>query len=485
MNSAATIARSVARSADRELSGEVATIEKTPPAPPGLKAVCTIVARNGGEQRLLDVVEFDYRDRMKAIATHGEEESAAHGPAYAAVVALVAAAGFVRAIFRPSKSKRAKIQLAVGFVVCTLLIVWSALLIAAAVTALISSTTGASFGGWLSNWLTQHSVAVLLGGLVTTGSYVALRDTIIRESNKVAQMIDYHTRPDYAKDLADSLGSAIDAIRDQHPCREIHILAYSFGSVLLLDTVIPFDGHIPTHRSSFVHSITSITTVGCPFDFARLYLPKYFDGRQALRSRERTPIAWNNIFIASDLFGSNFATDVGPDGREIGEGGQSQSRGARGDEPNGTRIDEVSGSFIGPADMPVESFRYLPQETLTKFGWIKQTALRQHARYWGLNGGCWSFVLDQWIPRVGGVDSPPDVRLPDGVDDLTAGRWQSATGEQVRAAGRPERDPTGESGAALSSRSPRPIRSPPPRRPVAAGPAAASVDPGRPPRGSD
>lgn len=389
-NSAATIARSVARTADRDMYGEVAATEKTPPAPPGLKAVCTIVAGGGGdgtEERLLDVVEFDYRERLKAIGARDGKEAAPRGPLQAVITTIVAAALLVRALRRPYKSPRAKLQLVVGLAVSLILIGWSAYLVAAAIVTLVASATGTEVGGWLGSVFTPDSTAVLLGGLITAGSYVAFRDAIIRASNRIAQVVDYHTRSDCAKDLADSLGSAIDAIRDQHPDREVHLLAYSFGSVLLLDTVIPFDGNIPTRQGSFVNSIDTITTVGCPFDFAALYLPERFADRTALRPSSGPepaidPITWNNVFIASDLFGSNFA------------------KRATATNVKGPGIDEVSGVFEGPCGMPVRSFRYLPQERLTRMGWIRQTAMRQHARYWGANGGCWNFVLDRWIPRV-------------------------------------------------------------------------------------
>lgn len=402
MNSAATIARSIARTADRDIYGEVAANEKTPPAPPGLKAVCTIVAADAGdgaEGRLLDVVEYDYRERLKAIGARDGKEAAPRGPLQAVVTAIVATAMLVQALWRPYKSPRAKFQLVVGLAVSLVLIGWSAYLVAAAIVTLVSSATGTEIGGWWGAVFAPDSTWVLFGGLITAGSYIAFRDGIIRTSNRIAQIIDYHTRSDCAKDLADSLGSAVDAIRDQHPGREVHVLAYSFGSVLLLDTVVPFDGDIPTRPGSFVNSIDSMTTVGCPADFAALYLPHYFTGRTALRSSKPSkpvadPITWNNVFIASDLFGSNFAKRAAASDEEV----------------RGSGIDEKSGEFEGPCGMPVQSFRYLPQERLTLMGWLKQSALRQHARYWGTNGGCWNFVLDHWIPRVG--DAPPAGRQP-------------------------------------------------------------------------
>ena len=111
LNSAAVIARSIASSANRDVSGNVAVTEKRgPPAPPGLKAVCTIVANDAEETRLLDVFELDYRDRLNAMDRRNGLEAAPRGPLQAAVTAIVALIALVPALTRKNKSRRAKIN---------------------------------------------------------------------------------------------------------------------------------------------------------------------------------------------------------------------------------------------------------------------------------------------------------------------------------------------------------------------------------------
>lgn len=408
LNSAAVIARSIASSANRDVAGNVAVTEKSPPAPPGLKAVCTIVANDAEEARLLDVFELDYRDRLTAMDRRNGSEAAPRGPLQAAVTAIVALIALVPALTRTNKSRRAKIQLALGLLVTSLLIVWAAYLMIAAIGTLIATATGDTPTGFWSFILTPGPAVVLFGGLLTGTTYVVLRDKIILAANRVAQLIDYHTRPDKAKILADSVGTAINALRDQGIDREIHLVAYSFGSTVLLNTVLPLDGNITTRPGSFAHSITSMTTIGCPADLVQLYRPDYYQNRHALVKRPGgQQIAWNNIFIASDIFASNFCTvadvqnDDAPENmnREL-NGPKSLEQKVQARKANVVRSDEREGPTNGPGDLEVNCYRYLPHETLTAFGWIRQTALRQHARYWEENGGCWSFVVDQWLPAT-------------------------------------------------------------------------------------
>jgi hypothetical protein len=80
--------------------------------------------------------------------------------------------------------------------------------------------------------------------------------------------------------------------------RRVHIVGYSFGSVVALDAVFPH--HVPGARLA---TIDSITTIGCPFDFMRTYWPDYFTQRRPIPA---SALRWINIYSSMDILSSDF-----------------------------------------------------------------------------------------------------------------------------------------------------------------------------------
>jgi hypothetical protein len=77
----------------------------------------------------------------------------------------------------------------------------------------------------------------------------------------------------------------------------VHILAYSFGSIVALDTIFRSDMRAPSTQGR----IHSLVTVGSPFDLIHWMWPDYF------RNRKRVVgLRWINIFAPQDVLSSNF-----------------------------------------------------------------------------------------------------------------------------------------------------------------------------------
>jgi pimeloyl-ACP methyl ester carboxylesterase len=94
----------------------------------------------------------------------------------------------------------------------------------------------------------------------------------------------------------------LEHILEQFPQR-IDVISYSMGSLVALDALFP-DANAPNHRTSLV---STITTIGCPFDLVRTFWPSYFLGRAV---PHKSP-EWLNVFSPVDLLGSNFANEDG------------------------------------------------------------------------------------------------------------------------------------------------------------------------------
>lgn len=92
--------------------------------------------------------------------------------------------------------------------------------------------------------------------------------------------------------------------------QRIHVVAYSFGSVLALDSIFPAD-RAPLER---IKEIDSLVTVGCPFDLIRVFWPEYYESRYESLKESRKGNGsltqnWVNIYAPIDLLGSNFRND--------------------------------------------------------------------------------------------------------------------------------------------------------------------------------
>lgn len=81
---------------------------------------------------------------------------------------------------------------------------------------------------------------------------------------------------------------------------QIEIHAYSFGSVMALDTIFPYEAP-PSLRVRTC--ISRLVTIGCPFDFIEIYWANYFANRQyqGLALTE-----WRNISSDMDVLSSRF-----------------------------------------------------------------------------------------------------------------------------------------------------------------------------------
>ena len=103
--------------------------------------------------------------------------------------------------------------------------------------------------------------------------------------------------------LSGQLLALLDHVGERRPPHErVHVLSYSFGSVVALDAL--FDENPPAAR---LERFGTLVTVGCPFDLIRSYWPRYFADR---RARVPEEAKWINVYAPNDVLGSNFRDDA-------------------------------------------------------------------------------------------------------------------------------------------------------------------------------
>lgn len=93
----------------------------------------------------------------------------------------------------------------------------------------------------------------------------------------------------------------IEVITEEATESEIEIHGYSFGSVLALDLLFPYDTEANTRVKNYV---TKLITIGCPFDFIEIYWKNYFSDRKLSQLSLKS---WININSDLDVLSTNFS----------------------------------------------------------------------------------------------------------------------------------------------------------------------------------
>lgn len=364
-NTADGVADVLARIIDRQRTGTfTSAADSQVTAPRGLKAGKSILDADG--VAVLQLFELDYGSRL------GQRSSAAGPPVTPGVFksslyALLGCARLIPAFFRGAKSKMACLQLALASLAAFCLVLAAVVTI---VTAFGAAGVGLPnviedvFGARAAQW------TIGLGTLVTVGTWSAVRSQLLGIAATTQQTIRYVVNEDRNGDtVALTLDDAVDGLRDNGWTGKLHLLGYSFGSLVLFDAMFPMDS--ASRAAQPVDGVASLTTIGCPIDAVRLFWPSY-------TSADRTPrcvgLPWSNVFIATDVFGSNLA-----DGQDQNEGPVADALGITG--ANATSI------------------RYLEEE-LGLISVLKIRGFTTHSGYWGTatDASCLDKFVAQWCP---------------------------------------------------------------------------------------
>jgi hypothetical protein len=363
-NTADSVAEVLARAIDRREDRRTCSTksDSTVSAPKGLKVAKTIV--DDKDQALIQLFELDYAGRL-------DKTSGAAGPPTPPGIVqstkyTVFAAGLLAwAWRRPAKRFMTKAQLWLGLVaLLALILAWLVALYAALISAGLDlpQPVGGLFGEDAAGWTFGIS------GTVAVVTWAVVRRKALALAATIQHVIDYTRNSERIRDtVCLTVDDAIAGLLDDGWKGDIHLLGYSFGSLLLYDAAFPHPN--AQKRSEPMNMAASLVTIGCPLDLVRLFNKDYTNGRQARKSG----LPWTNIYNAADVFGSNLQ-----DANDKSDG-TSEAASFKAFEP--------------------ESVRYL-QEELTLVQVLMASGFRTHAGYWGTadEAHCFENVLDLWLP---------------------------------------------------------------------------------------
>jgi len=157
---------------------------------------------------------------------------------------------------------------------------------------------------WQKKYLTAVPLAATLIGYVSPSS---LRKGLFEVAEHYIGVVQYLTFGHCRDAIASQLALLVDRILERHEYKRIHIVSYSFGSIIAIDALFPPTNSFPPG----FHKVKTLITVGCPFDMIRNFVPRYFNERR-VNVRERRyheRLKWVNIYIPADALSSNFRLD--------------------------------------------------------------------------------------------------------------------------------------------------------------------------------
>ncbi len=338
--------------------------------PTGLTVSKRVIGPDGSA--VLQLFQLNYRAALDE-STTPFAPSVGPGAARATAMAVTAAAKWWAAARRPGKGRAVKAQLFVLFLMLAVLLFAAAVAVAALLVAL-----GVPLGRFEKVLGTDKQAGAWTLGIVGVGTitWARLRRRILglaKLSESMQHFVGNHDQ--LADDISKRLDTAINDLTDAGWEGPIHLLGYSFGSLIVFESMFPRANSLAAHVPA--QAVASLTTIGCPLDIVRLYDPDYV--------KERTPrrdgIAWTNVFNPADVLSSNLIND---------------------------KLDTTEGASdaIDTGTTKAVSVRYL-DETIGVMG-ILVTG-RMHAKYWGKPGpaNCFQPLVGAWIPAPlghGGVD---------------------------------------------------------------------------------
>ncbi len=285
--------------------------------------VCTLIENSGDneEKPIADLFELDYRENLT-------KSFVAASPIIKVLIMIstlfVLLPRFFLSFVKKGKNFTEMLQmLVVGSLICLIAIYSMVLLTALIGTLTPESLTGTNLPDGIKTFLSSiglneedgtgftkswdmivgilQSIVVFFAGLGLFTRKNA-KEFISNLATTYVSATNYIRLATSKQEIMGQLTALLDHLGEkEEQYAAIHIVAFSFGSLVALDTIYPH-----SRPAARLKPIKSIVTIGCPFDLIRSYWPEYFTKRQAL---EDCKPSWVNIYAPLDFFGSNFRDD--------------------------------------------------------------------------------------------------------------------------------------------------------------------------------
>lgn len=291
--------------------------------------VLSIVRSEGGtEIPVLDIYEMAYAESLTSSLQH---EIVLKKILRLGILLISNLPRLVTSLGRSSKTSKQKLQMVIATLILVVLLLYTALLVATAVhtvgqtPALMKSVAvsgtqtesqppqangpprvpqkpkDAAASAQAPRLTIFQALIVILSalGLLTAKDY---KENLEEAGNLYTAVVNYINLSERKGRLIGQVSTLLEHIAEKPaPYRRIHFLSYSFGAIVALDALFQHGQASERYRL-----VSTLVTIGCPFDFIRMYWPEYFNGRRALSPAHPQ---WLNVYNPIDMLGSNFRND--------------------------------------------------------------------------------------------------------------------------------------------------------------------------------
>lgn len=207
---------------------------------------------------------------------------------------------------RKAKTLTEKLQVLYAIFVLTFIIVYTVILLAASLDIISNIFFKTNNGNLLTNlsiynWLKNSTAIVIIVAIIELFQ-PNIKEIFTLTVIQYVGSVDYLSLGINRNILIGKLTDLVEQIAEKPDYENIHLIAYSFGTIVAIDTIFPL-GRMPTER---FNSLNTLVTIGCPFDLIRLVWPNYFARREGLAN---IPKRWLNVYSPVDIIASNFRND--------------------------------------------------------------------------------------------------------------------------------------------------------------------------------
>ena len=383
-------ARRIAEALDRQSVASYTLggvqVEKLPRA--GATRVITISRSDAGRPAvpMLDVYEVNYSGALSG--GFAELKPVKQGIAILGLL-LLCAPKLLRAIGKGARSFGHKLQVVYAVALFLLLAAYLPVVLATVASMVYTAVPGLPHYtiryldvgvDTLTRWLETAVVALTAAGFFTRFS---LKDMLARFAGDFAPVLRYIAAGDRQGAVHGSVANLVNDIEDRQAAGgqaygRLHVISYSFGSIVALDALFPRMQPIP-----LLARVDTLVTIGCPYDFVRTYYPRHFTGRKAASAR----LEWFNVYDPVDILSSTF-------------------------EDRAHRKRRAARVGIGPENAAPVNLAY-GQPASEWFEWIMLSGFRRHAQYWERmemgDVSCFDMIVPHLYPAT-----PPELAATTG-----------------------------------------------------------------------
>jgi hypothetical protein len=230
-------------------------------------------------------------------------------------------------------------------------------------------------GGWWG-WLASLVIVIPLAGAFLRFN---VRDALSRAAPTLASASSYLIAGQNRNEIIGDLGDVLEHLKEEGGYERVHLAAYSFGSIVAIDALFQHDSEV----SRRFREITTLITIGCPYDFVRTYWPRYFGNRYPGPGGQT--FEWINVYCPIDVLGSNFIDEPTRAQRSAYRRAKPPERKAmlkEWDEKYRSGVDLVEGDPARPKF--ANNIPFGPgQGGTASFGeWAAFAGFRVHGMYW-------------------------------------------------------------------------------------------------------